>query len=237
MSNLGLIIVTVHPLFTGAQGDEGNARVLRHRAVARGIATTVLTVHGDDRLPAADLYLLGGVDQDGQVELAQRLRGGGGLRRAVRRGAVAFGVGAGYQVLGEWFSTPDGARHPGAELLDVRCTHDAAVLGPVVTLPGGALGLPAMSGYESHTARAELGTDAAALARLEVGVGNGDGTDGAVTGRVVGTWLHGPVLSRNPELADTLLAWAVDAPLPPLPPGFAAAVRAQRLLEDRATQH
>jgi CobQ-like glutamine amidotransferase family enzyme len=234
VNSLGLLIVSVHPLFTGAQGDEGNARVLRHRAVARGIAATVLTVHGDDRLPAADLYLIGGVDQYGQVELAQRLRGEGGLRRAVGRGAVAFGVGAGYQVLGEWFSTPEGARHPGAELLDVRCTHADAVHGPAVTLSGGALGMPAMSGYEAHTARAELGPDAAALARLELGVGNGDGTDGAVTGRVVGSWLHGPVLARNPELADALLAWAVDGPLPPLAPGFAAAVRAQRLTEDRA---
>jgi CobQ-like glutamine amidotransferase family enzyme len=103
-----------------------------------------------------------------------------------------------------------------------------------VTLPGGALGMPAMSGYESHVARAELGPDATALAQLEIGVGNGDGTDGAVTGRVVGTWLHGPVLARNPELADTLLGWAVETPLPPLAPGFAAAVRAQRITEDRA---
>ncbi len=237
MNSLGLIVVTVHPLFTGAQGDEGNARVLRHRAVARGIDTTLLTVHGDDRLPAADIYLLGGVDQYGQVELAERLRGEGGLRRAVGRGAVAFGVGAGLQVLGEWFTTPDGQRHPGAELLDVRCSVEPdadAVTGPVVTLPGGALGLPAMSGYESHTAHAELGPDATALAQLEIGVGNGDGTDGAVTGRVVGTWLHGPVLARNPDLADALLGWAVDAPLPALAPGFAAAVRAQRLAEDRA---
>ncbi|HWB34753.1 MAG TPA: glutamine amidotransferase [Rugosimonospora sp.] len=234
MSTLGLIVVTVHPLFTGAQGDEGNARVLRHRAVARGIATTLLTVHGDDRLPAADIYLLGGVDQYGQVELAQRLRGEGGLRRAVGRGAVVLGVGTGYQLLGEWFTTPDGHRHAGTGLLDVRCVPGEEAYGPVVTLPGGALDLPACSGYESHTARADLGPDATPLARLEVGIGNGDRTDGAVTGRVVGTWMHGPVLARNPEFADTLLAWAVGAPLADLAPGFATAVRAQRLAEDRA---
>ncbi len=234
MSSLGLIVVTVHPLFTGAQGDEGNARVLRHRAVARGIPTTLLTVHGDDRLPSADIYLLGGVDQFGQVELAARLRNEGTLRRAVGRGAVAFGVGAGYQVLGEWFTTADGQQHAGAELLDVRCTSGEAVTGPVVTLPGGALGLPSLSGYESHSARAGLGPDAAALARVELGVGNGDGTDGAVTGRVVGTWLHGPVLARNPELADALLAWAVEGPLAPLAAGYGAAVRTQRIAEDRA---
>jgi len=234
MSSLGLLIATVHPLFTGAQGDEGNARVLRHRAVARGIITTLLTVHGDDRLPTADIYLLGGVDQHGQVELAQRLRREGAMRRAIGRGAVVFGVGAGMQVLGESFTTPDGQRHAGAELLDVVCSPGTPVTGPVATLPGGALGLPALSGYESHSARATLGPDATPLAQLEIGVGNGDGTEGAVTGRVVGTWLHGPALSRNAELADALLSWALDAPLPPLAPGFSAAVRAQRLTEDRA---
>jgi lipid II isoglutaminyl synthase (glutamine-hydrolysing) len=234
VSSLGLIIVTVHPLFTGAQGDEGNARVLRHRAVARGIPTTVLTVHGDDRLPSADIYLLGGVDQYGQVELAHRLRTEGALRRAVGRGAVALGVGAGYQVLGEWFTTPDGERHPGAELLDVRCSPGEPVTGAVVTQPGGALSMPTLSGYESHTARAQLGPDAAALAELEIGVGNGDGTEGAVTGRVVGTWMHGPVLARNHELADALLSWAAEAPLRPLAPGYGAEVRTQRLAEDRA---
>jgi lipid II isoglutaminyl synthase (glutamine-hydrolysing) len=233
VSSLGLIIVTVHPLFTGAQGDEGNARVLRHRALARGIPTTVLTVHGDDRLPSADIYLLGGVDQYGRVELAQRLRSEGALRRAVGRGAVALGVGAGYQVLGEWFTTPDGQRHPGAELLDVRCSPGEPVCGPMVTIPGGALGLPTLSGYESHTARAQLGPDATALASLEVGVGNGNDKDGAVTGRVIGTWMHGPVLARNHELADALLSWATEAPLPALPPGYGAAVRSQRLAEDR----
>jgi CobQ-like glutamine amidotransferase family enzyme len=53
------------------------------------------------------------------------------------------------------------------------------------------------------------------LARVSLGVGNGDGTEGAYAGRVLGTYLHGPALVRNPGLADLLLSWAVG-PLPPL---------------------
>ena len=58
--------------------------------------------------------------------------------------------------------------------------------------------------------------------------------DGAVSGRVVGTYLHGPVLARNPELADVLLSWATGRELDPLPPGWGERVRAQRIAEDLA---
>ncbi len=63
-----------------------------------------------------------------------------------------------------------------------------------------------------------------------VGNGGGDGTEGAVEGRVVGTYLHGPVLARNPALADRLLSWALgDVPLEPLDDGLAESLREERL--------
>ena len=75
--------------------------------------------------------------------------------------------------------------------------------------------LPVLSGYENHAGHTVRDPGLPALGRVRAGVGNGDGTDGAVSGRVVGTYLHGPVLARNPELADLLLANVV-ADLPPL---------------------
>ena len=68
-----------------------------------------------------------------------------------------------------------------------------------------------------------LGPDVRPLAKVTVGVGNGDGTEGAYAGKVVGTYLHGPVLVRNPGLADLLLSWAAG-PLPPLAPAVPARV-------------
>ena len=67
--------------------------------------------------------------------------------------------------------------------------------------------LPTMTGFENHGGVTTLGPEARPLSRTVVGVGNGAGTEGAWSGRVVGTYLHGPVLARNPSLADRLLSW------------------------------
>jgi lipid II isoglutaminyl synthase (glutamine-hydrolysing) len=75
--------------------------------------------------------------------------------------------------------------------------------------PAGIVGLPAVSGFENHGGRTTLAEGTVPLGRVTAGVGNGDGGEGAVSGGVVGTYLHGPVLARNPALADVLLAWAL----------------------------
>ena len=78
-----------------------------------------------------------------------------------------------------------------------------------------ALGLPPLTGFENHQGITQHGPGVAPLARVVTGVGNGDGTEGAWAGRVLGTYLHGPVLVRNPALADLLLSF-VAGRLPPL---------------------
>ncbi len=235
MSADGLLVVEVHPLLTAAQGDVGNARVLRHRAAARGLPVTVVTVDGDDALPAADIYLLGGAEEVEQAELARRLRAEAGLSAGASNGAAVLAVGAGFEVIGEWFDGVDGARHDGLGLLDTRTTLGTLAEAAVVTYAAPGLGLPALSGYETHRGRTDLGPGVRPLAQLEVGTGNGGrpAADGAVVGHVIGSYLHGPVLARNPELADLLLGWALGRDLAPLPSGYAEQARAQRIDEDR----
>ena len=77
-----------------------------------------------------------------------------------------------------------------------------------------AVGL--LTGFENHAGRTTLPPELTALGDVLHGVGNGDGRDGVLCGGVVGTYLHGPVLARNPALADLLLSRAVGAELPPL---------------------
>ncbi|MDQ4133221.1 MAG: hypothetical protein M3179_08470, partial [Actinomycetota bacterium] len=86
------------------------------------------------------------------------------------------------------------------------------------------------TGYENHAGVTALGPAATPLGRVRVGSGNdaGDGTEGAITGRVVGTYLHGPALARNPALADLVLSW-VAGPLSPLDDGEVEALRAERM--------
>lgn len=222
-----LLIANVHPLLTAAQGDDGNARALRHRARLHGIESSIITVGGSRALPTADVYLIGGAPRSKQPQLVSALRKDGRLATAVAGGAVVFGVNAGFLALGETYTGKDSTTREGACLLDVRFTTGDGIEGPVVTRANAALGLGELSGYESHTGRATLGPGVRPLATLECGVGNGDrpATDGAVAGKVIGTWLHGPVLARNPELADLLLRWAVGGELPPIDPGYADLMR------------
>jgi len=220
------------------EGDTGNAVALTTRAQAGGVTVEHAVVHpGDVLRDDAQVYLLGGSEDTDVAECARRLRMGGELRRAVDGGAVVFAVGAGFQVLGHRFQDLDGRFHDGIGLLDVVMSSGPMAAGPVVTEPNLDLGLPAMSGYEHHVSTASLGPGSQPLAALEIGMGNGPSGglnhDGAVTGRVVGTWLHGPVLPRNPELADLLLRWSGIEPLLQ-DDSLAARVRVTRLAQARA---
>ena len=123
-----LRIAHLYPLSTAVQGDEGNARVLAHRARLRGIETVVTTVH-DGPVPAADILLLGGVDDAGMPGLRNRLDAGG-LTGRVADGAVVLAVNAAYQVLGHEYATPDGGRHDGLGVLDVHSGRSDSLLAP-----------------------------------------------------------------------------------------------------------
>jgi CobQ-like glutamine amidotransferase family enzyme len=103
-------------------------------------------------------------------------------------------------------------------------------VGEVVATPDQSLDLPDLTGYENHGGVTTLGPTARPLGRVVVGNGNagGDGTEGIVNGRVVGTYLHGPVLARNPALADHLLTSALG-PLATLDDPEVEALRKERL--------
>ena len=230
-----LRLVDVYPGAMFPQGDGGNLRALEQRARARGVDVEALPAPIGDPLPEGDLYLLQGAEDEDQPVVARRLRGEGTLARAATTGKVVVGIGAGYEILGTSFDPPDGARTEGLGLLDVRTTLGEHVDNRVVTRPSPRLGLPALVGYEWHRGRSTLGPGASALAEVEIGVCNGGvpPTDGAVQGHVLGTYLHGPLLPRNPELADLLLGWALGVELEPLPSEFAERARQERIAEAR----
>jgi CobQ-like glutamine amidotransferase family enzyme len=208
----------VFPDLLGTYGDAGNAEVLRQRLRWRGIPAEIVPVTGD--VPGElDLYVLGGGEDAAQVLAARRLQHSVGLRRAAACGAPILAVCAGFQILGERFATGEVPAQAGLGLLDVttgRCPRRA--VGEVVVAPDPILLRCPLTGFENHLGATRLGPDAGPLGRVERGVGNGvgDGAEGAVQGRMIATYLHGPVLARNPEFADLLLGWVVGAPLEPL---------------------
>jgi CobQ-like glutamine amidotransferase family enzyme len=121
---------------------------------------------------------------------------------------------AGFQIVGTAFPDAEGTAHEGVGLLGVATVKGS---GPraVGELTADMDTLPTLTGFENHGGVTSLAEGTAPLARVTHGIGNGDGsgTEGAMVGRVVGTYLHGPVLARNPALADLLLGLAlgVDA--------------------------
>jgi len=222
-------LVWVYPDLLSTYGDRGNLLVLARRARLRGLAVEVAEVNSDQRVPAdGDIYLLGGGEDLPQVLAARRLRADGGLAAAAGQGAVVFAVCAGYQIVGTEFGGADGEPVPGLGLLDVRSSRgERRAVGEITADADPALGVPRLTGFENHQGVTERGPQAKPLAAVLAGVGNGDGTEGAYRGRVVGTYLHGPALVRNPGLADLLLGWAAG-PLPPVDPGRDELVRQLR---------
>jgi hypothetical protein len=217
----GLRLIWVYPDLLSTYGDRGNLIVLERRARLRGIDVEQVFVNSDEPVPKdGDIYLLGGGEDLPQVLAARRLRADGGLADAADRGAVVFAVCAGYQLLGTEFGGADGEPTAGLGILDIRSGRgDRRAVGEIVADVDPVLGVPELTGFENHQGVTRLGPDALPLAQVSVGIGNGggDGTEGAYAGRVLGTYLHGPALVRNPDLADLLLGW-VTGPLPPLPP-------------------
>lgn len=224
-------LVSVYPDLLGTYGDAGNVAVLAHRAARRGLAVEVVDVQPGEPVPeGGDVYLLGGGEDEAQ-RAATELLGTGGLRRAVDTGAAVLAVCAGLQVLGMSFTGSDDRPVPGVGVLDVTTSQRRRrAVGELLAEPIEGIDLPVLTGFENHGGGTALGPAARPLARVVHGVGNGagDGTEGVLQGRIIGTYLHGPVLARNPALADRLLTMVVG-PLDPLDDPHVDALRAQRL--------
>lgn len=228
-----LRLIWVYPDLLSTYGDRGNLLVLQRRARLRGIDVDAASIDADQPVPAqGDIYLLGGGEDLPQILAANRLRADGGLAMAASLGSVVFAVCAGYQVIGHEFGGVEGEPVSGLGLLDISSGRgERRGVGEIVADVDPELGVPQLTGFENHQGMTRIGPGARPLARVSIGVGNGDGTEGAYAGRILGTYLHGPALVRNPGLADLLLTWAAG-PLPPLPGAaedWAAQLRRERL--------
>nr|WP_272918282.1 glutamine amidotransferase [Gordonia sp. SID5947] len=206
---IGLVL----PDVMGTYGDGGNALVLRQRARMRGIDAEIVQITLDDEVPESlDVYTLGGAEDYAQRLATRHLTRYPGLQRAAAAGRPVLAICAAIQVLGHWYETSAGERVDGISLFDLTTTpQQDRSIGELVTDPTLEGLSAALTGFENHRGGTALGSDARPLGRVRHGVGNGvgDGTEGVVQGSVLGTYMHGPALARNPELADFLLSRAI----------------------------
>jgi lipid II isoglutaminyl synthase (glutamine-hydrolysing) len=232
MSESTVRIGLVLPDVMGTYGDGGNAVVLRQRLRLRGITAEIVEITLAEPVPdSLDLYTLGGAEDYAQRLATRHLIKYPGLQRAAERGAPVLAICAAIQVLGHWYETSSGERVDGVGMLDLTTSPQSArSIGELVSRPL----LPGVSqqltGFENHRGGTVLGPTASPLSAVVKGAGNraGDGFDGAIQGSMVATYMHGPCLARNPELADLLLSKVVGE-LSPLPLPEVELLRSERL--------
>jgi len=206
----------LYPDYLNIYADRGNIAVLERRASWRGIELLVEAIGVGDVVKAGrhDLYYVGGGQDREQALVAPDLAGKGkALSEAVAGGAAVLAVCGGYQLLGAFYRDLSGAEQPGAGLLPLyTVAGEVRMIGDCLIECGLEPGVRrTLAGFENHAGRTYLEEGAEPLGRVIAGFGNDgeSGLEGCRVGRVVGTYLHGPLLPRNPWLADWLLAQAL----------------------------
>jgi hypothetical protein len=216
----------LYPDYLNIYADRGNIAVLAERARARGHELEVRAIGMGDAVAAGevDLFYVGGGQDREQALVAHDLVGKrDALHDAVERGAAFLAVCGGYQLLGRYYVDAAGTELPGIGLLPLHTiAGDRRMIGDVL------LECPwageTLAGFENHAGRTMLDDGAEPLGRVVSGFGNDgrSGYEGCRYRRVYGTYLHGPLLPRNPWFADLVLREALahagaDVVFEPLP--------------------
>ncbi len=207
----------LYPAQMNIYADRGNIAVFRQRLRWRGLALEITEAGpGDGIDPGAhDLYYLGGGQDRDQRIVARDLSEtkAASLRAAAADGAAFLWVCGGIQLAGSGYTDADGNRLPGVGILDLdTVAGEERLIGDLVIDADLDGEIRRVVGYENHAGRTTLGPAARPLGRVVHGHGNDgrSGFEGAVQQRVIGTYLHGPLLPKNPWLADTVLGWALE---------------------------
>jgi lipid II isoglutaminyl synthase (glutamine-hydrolysing) len=221
----------LYPDYLNIYADRGNIAVLARRAAWRGHELVVRGIGIGEAVRPGEhdlLYVGGGQDREQALVAPDLAAKGEGIAAAVEAGAAVLAVCGGYQLLGRFYRDRAGVELPGAALFPLHTiAGERRMIGDVLLAcelePGERRTL---AGFENHAGRTILDADATPLGRVVAGFGNDgeSGFEGCRVGRALGTYLHGPLLPRNPWLADWLLAQALahagggDPPeLAPLP--------------------
>lgn len=212
-----LRIVHLFPDLLNLYGDGGNVKVLENRCLWRGISVQVEAVNygqSTDLSKADIVFLGGGPDREQKLASEGLFAMKDAIRSYVENGGVLLAICGGYQILGEnWLMGDESVE--GLSIIDAKTLRagkgfdrliDNIVLeSPIAKLP--------VVGFENHAGRTKLGKDVKPFGTVisTVGHGNDDtsGADGVVYKNTIGTYLHGPLLGKNPEIADHLIACAL----------------------------
>lgn len=212
-----LNICHLYPDVLNLYGDRGNVMTLARRCEMRGIGVKVTGASLGDRVHLADfdlLFLGGGQDAE-QGVLLDELHNwrGAEVKSAIEDGAVTLAICGGYQLLGRSYKTWDGKEVDCVGALDVVSVgQKERMVGDYMFRWDEPREPVHIVGFENHGAKTYLGSGVMPFGRVLAGHGNNgeDGTEGARYRNVFGTYSHGPLLPKNPKLADWLLSLALE---------------------------
>ena len=207
-----LKILHLYPKEMNLYGDHGNILTLVKRCEWRGIKTEVIAHEPGDPIPDDIDIIFGGGGQDSnQNTIEKDLHAiSSQLKKMVDAGTPTLVVCGLYQLFGEYFQTAEGEKIKGISILDLH-----TVAGPNRLIGNVVVSTPEYGeivGYENHSGLTELGEGVSPFGTVIKGYGNNgkDMIEGAKYKNCIGTYLHGPVLPKNPRLADFLIAKAIE---------------------------
>jgi CobQ-like glutamine amidotransferase family enzyme len=209
----------LYPDLMNLYADRGNVACLQQRCSWRGIDLRVTAVAwGVEISEPQDLYVIGGGQDRQQRAASEGLTGrhSDRIRQDVADGAALLAVCGGYQLMGRSYCDADGTIMPGLGVFGVETIHPGACVARCIGNIACRWEDTYLVGFENHGGRTFLGDGVQPLARVVHGFGNNgdDGTEGAMAGTAIGTYLHGSVLPKNPRLADRLLGMALKRVAP-----------------------
>lgn len=233
--NYELNVGYFYPELLNLYGDRGNITVFVQRCRWRGINVKVIEYAFGEALPSVtdgdypDLIFMGGGPDSSQIMVAGDLqRKAAWFLNYAHRGGVGLFICGAYQLMGHYYQDAEGGKIPGISLFDFFTRHfgkdEPRCIGNVIVEPSPALKSSALTllasrysptidfvGFENHGGRTYLGKEATPLGKIIRGFGNNgeDGTEGAFFQNCFGTYLHGPLLPKNPHLADLLILKAL----------------------------
>ncbi|WP_186431227.1 type 1 glutamine amidotransferase [Clostridium sp. BSD9I1] len=209
-----LNICHLYPDLLNVYGDIGNILILKYRAEKRGIKVNIDNISLNDEFDASkyDIVFFGGGQDYEQSIVADDLKNTKkeALTEYVESGKVLLAICGGYQLLGKYYTTPDGEKLDGLGILDLYTEGGGTrFIGNTIILNEELN--QTYVGFENHSGRTYIG-DLKPLGKVIKGYGNNgeDGYEGCIYKNTYCTYFHGSLLSKNPELADLLINKALD---------------------------
>ena len=217
MSEYQINIVHLYPDLLNLYGDKGNIECMRKRLEWRGIDVTVKECTNKDQSIDFEntdiIFVGGGSDREQEIVCGLLLKQKDALKQYVERGGVLVAVCGGYQLLGRYYQT-SATKIEGLDILNIYTdAGDTRLIGNVV-LDSDRFSQK-ITGFENHAGRTYIG-EHEPLGKVVYGKGNTgeSGQEGVVYKNVVATYLHGPLLPKNPMLCDDILLRAMKRKYP-----------------------